>query len=153
MNQKYFAERLSRALDGKKIVLEDHGGRVFKIELWDGLYIREVISDPSKLEWEIAATPGFESFSPMCKSYEPTSRVFMVYPKKTEVLYWEIHKRGQKTIPMLGNYHSEWSGLIEKDVGIYMDWAKKRLNHCLGEFGQKLLTCKGDEHPKYSKRL
>ena len=149
LSQDYLSKELSRALDGKKIMLEEHGDRVFKIELCNGLYIREVISGPSRLEWEIAATPGFTNFNPMPRSY----RDFMVSPKRTKVLYWEIHKRGQKTIPMLGNYRADWSCRVEKDVGIYMDWAKNRLNRCLGEFGQKLLTFKGNEQPRYSKRI
>ena len=153
MNENYFSKRLNRSLDGKEIVLEEHGGRVFKIDAGHTVYLREVIAGPSRPEWEIAATPGFTNFSPMYKSYHPTSRDLGVQPKKIDVLYWEIHRRGQKNIPMLGNYEADWSGNVNQDVETYMAWAKKRLNGCLSELGQKLLICKGDEHARYSKRI
>lgn len=153
MNENYFSKKLNRALDGKQIVLEEHGGRVFKIDAGHTVYLREVIAGPSRPEWEIAATPGFMGFSPMPKSYDPANRDFMKSPKKTDVLYWEIHKRGENRIPVLGNYGADWSGNLKNDVEIYMTWAKNRLNHCFGDLGQKLISHHGDEHPRYSKRI
>ena len=151
--EEYLSKKLNRALDRKKIVLEEHGGRVFKIDAGHTVYLREVIAGPNRPEWEIAATPGFMDFSPLTDSRDRHWPNFYKRPKKIDVLYWEIHRKGQSRIPMLGDYEACWTGRVEKDVETYMAWAKKRLNHCFSEFGQKMVAAEGDEQPRYPKRI